>query len=78
VSLKTCLRPQENQRISDTAPFKLVKTDPTKAQSVIADLVEELHFLALILNPFIPGTSEKIEEAIVLNRKPENLFPRLP
>jgi methionyl-tRNA synthetase len=66
-----------NQRISDTAPFKLVKTEPAKAQTLIADLVDELYSLASMLRPFIPGTSKKIEQAIVLNEKPENLFPRL-
>jgi methionyl-tRNA synthetase len=65
-----------NQKISDTAPFKLVKTELARGQSLIADLTEELYFIALMLSPFIPATSKRIEEAIVSNKKPENLFPR--
>ena len=65
-----------NQKVSDTAPFKLVKTDPARAQSLIAELVEELYAIALMLSPFIPATSTRIEHAIVSNKKPENLFPR--
>src|SRR5262249_34064740 len=65
-----------NQRISDTAPFKLVKTEPARAQRLIAELAEELYFIASMLSPFMPGTSKRIEHAIVSNKKPENLFPR--
>ncbi len=65
-----------NQKISDTAPFKLVKTEPATAQRLIAELAEELYFIALMLSPFMPGTSKRIEHAIVSNKKPENLFPR--
>ena len=65
-----------NQKISETAPFKLVKTNPASAQKLIADLAEELYLIALMLSPLIPATSNSIQQAIVSNRKPENLFPR--
>jgi methionyl-tRNA synthetase len=65
-----------NQKISDTAPFKLVKTDPAKGRALIAELAEELHFIASMLTPFLPHTSTRIEQAILINQKPENLFPR--
>ena len=65
-----------NQKISDTAPFKLVKTDPERGRSLIADLAEDLYLIAWMLGPLMPGTSKKIQEAILSNKKPENLFPR--
>jgi methionyl-tRNA synthetase len=65
-----------NQRISDTAPFKLVKTEPARAQSLIAELAAELYFIASMLSPFMPNTSKRIELAVASNEKPENLFPR--
>jgi methionyl-tRNA synthetase len=65
-----------NQKISDTAPFKLVKTEPARAHRLIAELAEELYFIALMLSPFVPATSRRIQNAIASNKKPENLFPR--
>jgi methionyl-tRNA synthetase len=32
--------------------------------------------IALMLEPFMPDTSEKIKAAIIENKKPENLFVR--
>lgn len=65
-----------NQKISDTAPFKLVKTNPERGQSLIADFAKELYLIAWMLTPLMPATSQKIQEAILSNKKPENLFPR--
>ena len=51
-----------NQYVDQTAPFKLAK-DPTQAarlDEVLYNLVEACRVLAVLLHPFIPGTSAKI------------------
>ena len=51
-----------NQYVDQTAPFKLAK-DPAHAarlDEVLYNLVESCRVLAVLLNPFIPGTSAKI------------------
>jgi methionyl-tRNA synthetase len=65
-----------DQTITQTAPFKVIKTDPEKGKELITDLVKELAAIDLLLEPFIPETSKKIIEAIMANKKPENLFTR--
>jgi methionyl-tRNA synthetase len=63
--------------ITDTEPFKVVKTDPEKGREMIARAARELHGIADELAPFMPATSDAITEAILANKKPGNLFPRL-
>ncbi|MFH0806705.1 MAG: methionine--tRNA ligase [Candidatus Brennerbacteria bacterium] len=66
-----------DKRINDEEPFKLIKTDDEKGGALIEELVMELSRIAQLLAPFLPGTSEKIMEAIRTNKKPETLFPRI-
>ncbi len=65
-----------DQHITATEPFKVVKTDPQKGKELIAGMVKELAAIDLMLGPIIPETSKKIIEAIMANKKPENLFAR--
>lgn len=65
-----------DQAITDTQPFKVVKDKPEEGRVLIAALVQELAGIDLMLEPFLPQTSRKIIDAIVANKKPENLFPR--
>lgn len=65
-----------DQKITHTAPFTVIKTDPEKGRELITDLVKELAAIDLLLEPFMPETSKKIINAIVANKKPENLFLR--
>lgn len=65
-----------DQRITRDEPFKVVKTDPEKGKVMIEEMVKELAATDLLLEPFMPDTSKKIIEAIMANKKPENLFPR--
>lgn len=65
-----------DQRISETEPFKLVKTDKAAGKALIAQLVQELAAIDLLLEPFLPHTSTIIIEAILANKKPDTLFPR--
>lgn len=65
-----------DQSINRDEPFKVVKTDPEKGKQMIEALVRELAAIDLLLEPIMPATSKKIIEAIMANKKPENLFPR--
>lgn len=65
-----------DQSITHKEPFKVVKTEPERGQQMITDMVKELAALDLMLEPFMPATSKIIIDAIVANKKPENLFPR--
>ncbi len=65
-----------DQQITDTAPFKVIKTNPEEGKELILALTQELYGIAQMLEPFMPETSSKIKQAIVENKKPENLFAR--
>ncbi len=66
-----------DQLITDTEPFKVVKTDKEVGQKIITDLVHGLYEVAGYLEPFMPETADTIKQAIKENKKPENLFGRL-
>ncbi|MFA7310190.1 MAG: methionine--tRNA ligase [Candidatus Paceibacterota bacterium] len=65
-----------DQKISETEPFKLIKTDKEKGVALIAELAAELYAIVRMLSPFMPDTNAKIKETILANRKPPTLFPR--
>jgi methionyl-tRNA synthetase len=65
-----------DQKITEEAPFKVIKTDPEKGKQIIFDLTQELYRIAQLLHPFMPDTNEKIKSAVKENKKPENLFTR--
>lgn len=66
-----------DERIATEEPFKLVKTEPEKAQAIIRELVLEVYTIGHLLNPLMPETNRIITEAVLANKKPENLFNRL-
>jgi methionyl-tRNA synthetase len=65
-----------DQKITETEPFKLIKSDVEKGRELIAELATELYRIVRMLNPILPKTNRIIKEAILANKKPENLFPR--
>lgn len=65
-----------DQQITDTVPFKIIKTNPVEGKELIAALTQELYGVARMLSPFMPATSKIIKDAIVQNKKPDNLFAR--
>lgn len=67
-----------DQEITETEPFKIIKSDPERGKKIIDEQRTKLLFIAHTLKPYMPETSDKIHDAIVVgNKKPENLFPRL-
>ncbi len=65
-----------DELIQEQRPFTLVKTDLEKARLQIIYLVKEVYRIAVLLEPFMPDTSKRIKDAVLQNKKPENLFPR--
>lgn len=58
-------------------PFKLIKTDPEKANHILKDLLVSLYDIALRLEPFMPETAQIIQTLIKENKMPEKpLFAR--
>ncbi|MEK7113944.1 MAG: methionine--tRNA ligase [Patescibacteria group bacterium] len=66
-----------DQNITEREPFKVIKKDQQKGVQMIYEFVQELYLIAHFLIPFMPMTSETIKKAVLENKKPENLFPRL-
>ncbi|MBP9669105.1 MAG: methionine--tRNA ligase [Candidatus Pacebacteria bacterium] len=52
------------------------KESPDREENLMRALLH-LRDIAFSLEPFMPNTSKAITDALVLNKKPENLFPRL-
>jgi methionyl-tRNA synthetase len=66
-----------DKKIQTEEPFKKIKIDPESAKKDVHYLLFHLLGTALKLEPFMPETSKKIRECIVLNKSPETqLFPR--
>jgi len=66
-----------DEQITSEEPFKVVKVDAEKGKEMIRELAGGLYVIACLLEPVMPDTSEKIKKAVLTNKKPENLFPRL-
>jgi methionyl-tRNA synthetase len=66
-----------DETITETEPFKLIKTDPEAAKAVLRTLRADLLHIGRLLLPCMPETSASIRAAVRANRKPDNLFNRL-
>lgn len=66
-----------DQTITETKPFEVIKNDVEKGKKLIDELRTKLIFIARMLESYMPTTSSAIHDAVVNNKKPENLFPRL-
>lgn len=66
-----------DEKITEEEPFRVVKTDAEKGKAIIRECAGELYDIARLLAPLLPATSDAILEAVLANKKPENLFPRL-
>ena len=66
-----------DEKITETEPFRLVKTDKEAAVVIIKELVHDLYIVGRMLHPLMPEANIIIKEAVLANKKPENLFRRL-
>jgi methionyl-tRNA synthetase len=68
--------------IQENEPFKKIKstdvTEVEEAKVVVKKLVQHLQDLATYLEFSLPETAKIIKNAVLTNKKPENLFARLP
>ncbi len=66
-----------DEKITETEPFKLIKTDPEAAKVILRELRAEVLHIGRLLLPAMPDTSAQIRTAVRANQKPDNLFARL-
>jgi len=66
-----------DELITETEPFKLIKTEPQIARGILTNLRLQLQHIARLLLPAMPETSAIIRAAVRENKKPDNLFKRL-
>jgi methionyl-tRNA synthetase len=61
-------------------PYKHIKSEDVaereKAKEDIIKMVRHIYHIAEALEPFMPGTSQKIKDTVRANKKPETLFAR--
>jgi leucyl-tRNA synthetase len=66
-----------DKRIQIEQPFKLIKTEKEKGEKVIKELSIELYKIAILLQPLLPSTSDKIKDIVENTKMPESpLFIR--
>ena len=65
-----------NKLIEDEKPWELKKTDPEKFEDVMARLLQDLHIIAVLVEPFLPETGEKMKAALS-SREKIALFERI-
>ena len=66
-----------DERITNEKPFAVVKEDMEKGCALISELALEVYQIGAFLAPFMPATSVLVQRAVIENKKPDNLFPRL-
>ncbi|PIR86305.1 methionine--tRNA ligase [Candidatus Kaiserbacteria bacterium CG10_big_fil_rev_8_21_14_0_10_43_70] len=70
-----------DEKIQETEPFKLVKSDDEDKKreglQYIAEFTISIFWIGKYLESFMPMTAEIIQQSVKTNKKPENLFPRL-
>lgn len=66
-----------DEKITETEPFKLVRTDKEAAVKIIKELLHDLYLIGRMLHPIMPEANVTIKKAVLENKKPENLFARL-
>lgn len=50
-----------NKYLADSEPWKLIKTDPERVQTIMNIALQITANLSIVLQPFLPGTAKKLE-----------------
>ncbi len=58
------LAQRTNQYVSEQEPWKLVKTNPARAQTVLHTGLQLLDYLKVLLSPFLPFSSQQLHEML--------------
>lgn len=67
---------EHNQYIEEKKPWELIKNDEAEFRKVMEKLIIEIDWIAQLIKPFLPETSEKIKTALK-TKKAEPLFQRI-
>ncbi|MBI2096192.1 MAG: methionine--tRNA ligase [Candidatus Taylorbacteria bacterium] len=62
--------------IQEGKTFEIVKKNKIRGEKQLVYLLTNLYEIAVLLEPFMPETSQKIKAAVAANKKPAALFPR--
>lgn len=62
-----------NQYVNEQAPWKLQKTDPSKVEPVLFNLVWSLRIVMSWLEPFMPQTAAKVQSQLGVRKLPRPL-----
>jgi len=57
-----------NKYLADTEPWKLVKTDPTRVETILYISTQILSNLSIVIQPFLPQTAEKIAKLLNIDQ----------
>jgi len=58
-----------NKYINTNRPWELATSNPKKLETILYNLAESLRYLSIVLEPFIPETTEKIKKSLGLKKK---------
>lgn len=65
-----------NKYLADTEPWKLIKTDKKRVQTILNIALQITANAAIVLEPFLPFTTEKIKQFLNMNSLPWELAGR--
>lgn len=68
-----------DQKLEETKPWELGKTDPEATKEVLVDILSRIKVIGQLIKPFMPETAEKIISIYADGNisKPDNLFNRI-
>lgn len=55
---------RSNKYVDETEPWKLIKEDKDRLDTVLYNLTEAIRIIAQLLEPFLPSTAQRIEEQL--------------
>ncbi|WIA39334.1 hypothetical protein OEZ86_005446 [Tetradesmus obliquus] len=77
IRLAMAVSAEGNKFITETEPFKVVKTDPEHAATLVAAGVGVVRLLAALISPYMPTLTAKILEQLALPPSAANLTDEL-
>jgi methionyl-tRNA synthetase len=66
-----------NKYLTDTEPWKVIKTDPERVKTILHLSIQFCACLSVLCKPFLPFTSEKLQKILNLNIETWNLGGRI-
>ena len=60
---------ESNKYFNDSEPWKVMRSDPKRMQSIIYTILEQIKNISILLNPIIPIATNKILYALNIEEK---------